>query len=138
MHSALIVTLAAAALGWADISVTTNRSGSASAPWHQRVLANLSRPTDRTQETLRRYELDREYRWNSQNALVRLEKLARGRPEPELVFALAELSWLEAPSTTAGGSPRGCNTTSTRWPTPSTSCSTPIWPPVGSRPTPGS
>ena len=96
MNSALIATLAAAALGWADISVTASRSPSANAPWHQRILATLSRPTDRTQETLKRYELDREYRWNAPNALIRLEKLARERPEPEIVFALAELSWLEA------------------------------------------
>lgn len=95
MHSALLATVALAALGWSDITVSPTRNGSANAPW-QRSLANLSRPTERTDESLRRYELTREYRSNAKNALLRLEKIARQRPEPELVFALAELSWIEA------------------------------------------
>jgi len=95
MHVALIATLAAAALGSTEISVTAARTGAANAPW-QRSLARLDRPTARTEETLRRYELDRDYRRDPARALLRLERRAREQPEPEIVFALAELSWLEA------------------------------------------
>src|SRR5262249_42495782 len=51
--------------------------------------------TERTVETLRRYNLERVYRRDVNEALLRIEKFAQQRAEPELVYALAELSWVE-------------------------------------------
>lgn len=95
MSASVFAALAAAALGWSDITVAPSRNGAASAPW-QRNLAGLDRPTERTAETLRRHDLYDRYRRDPDAALVRLENAARNAPEPELVFALAELSWIEA------------------------------------------
>ena len=61
----------------------------------QRSIAGLDRPSDRTQETLRRFDLEKEYRHDVSSALQHLEKYAQRRAEPELVYALAELSWIE-------------------------------------------
>jgi pimeloyl-ACP methyl ester carboxylesterase len=95
MNATLLALFAAAALGWPDISVTPSRGGSANAPW-QLTLASLDRPSERTLETLRRYDLHDRYRRDPEGALLRLENSARQGPEPEVVFALAELSWIEA------------------------------------------
>jgi pimeloyl-ACP methyl ester carboxylesterase len=95
MQTAILALVTAASLGWPEISVAPSRSGNANSPW-QRTLANLDRPSDRTDETLRRYDLHDRYRRDPEAALLRLEKAAHNGPEPEVVFALAELSWIEA------------------------------------------
>jgi pimeloyl-ACP methyl ester carboxylesterase len=82
-------------LGWADVSVAPSRSGVANAPWYASLSA-LTSPSERTLDTLRRYDLDRVYRKDPAGALLRLENHARATPLGELVFALAELSWIEA------------------------------------------
>lgn len=85
----------AASLGWSDIALVPSRSGNVSAPW-QRTLSNLDRPTERTLDTLQRYVLDRHYKSDPTGALLRLEHQARRMPDPDVVYALAELSWVEA------------------------------------------
>ncbi len=61
----------------------------------QHGAAEIDRPSERTLETLKRYDLDRAYRRNANNALLSLEKVTRKRPDAELVYALAELSWVD-------------------------------------------
>ena len=76
----------------------TSRSSRAAAIGPRRPIAAwraLDRPTERTVETLKRYDLEREYRRDVNEALLRIEKFAQQRAEPELVYALAELSWIE-------------------------------------------
>ncbi len=90
-HLALI---ASTVVGWSDISVQPSR-GSRSHSAYQRNLEHLDRPSERTMETLRRYDLLRSYRRDVNHALESLEKFARESPNGELVFALAELSWVE-------------------------------------------
>ncbi len=80
-------------LGWQEISVQASRGRSPSA--YQRSVANLDRPSERTVETLRRYDLEKGYRWDAGLTLTSLEKIARQRPDAEVVYALAELSWVE-------------------------------------------
>ena len=81
-------------LGWQDITVQASRGDRTHAPF-ERSLAGLDRPSDRTLETLRRYEVDKRYRRDVDGALAALETIARTTPDPELVYALAELSWVE-------------------------------------------
>jgi pimeloyl-ACP methyl ester carboxylesterase len=87
--------LASVLLGWSDITIQPSRGDRGSAA-HQRVLAGIDRPGERTLETLRRFDLDKEYRHDVNAALLHLEKFAQRRAEAELVYALAELSWIEA------------------------------------------
>jgi pimeloyl-ACP methyl ester carboxylesterase len=79
---------------WTDIAIQPRR-GERPFSILQRSLAGTDRPSERTTETLKRYELERRYRRDVNNTLISLEKLARRQPEAELVFALAELSWIE-------------------------------------------
>lgn len=80
-------------VSWSDIEIQISRGDRAAAAY--RSVATLERPTDRTVETLRRYGLEREYRRDVNAALLRIEKFAQKRAEPELVYALAEISWIE-------------------------------------------
>jgi hypothetical protein len=92
----LPLTIAAAALfGWSDITVQPNRAARTSGIYAGTV-ANLDRPSQRTEDTLTRYDLKNRFRSDPEVALARLEQLARQQPDPDLVFALAELSWIEA------------------------------------------
>ncbi|MDR3633875.1 MAG: hypothetical protein P4L84_08725 [Isosphaeraceae bacterium] len=86
--------IASALVGWSDITVSPSRGdhGRTSA---QHSLASLDRPSERTYETLRRYDLERRYRKDVDTTLAKLEKFAQERMEPDVVYALAELSWLE-------------------------------------------
>lgn len=86
--------LAAALLGWSD-TITIQPSRGDRSSGLQRSIAGLDKPSDRTQETLRRFDLEKEYRHDVSSALQHLEKYAQRRAEPELVYALAELSWIE-------------------------------------------
>jgi pimeloyl-ACP methyl ester carboxylesterase len=81
-------------LGWSDITVQPSRSDRSHTSF-QRSLAGLDRPSERTLETLRRYDVERRYRKDVDGALATLENIARANPNPELVYALAELSWVE-------------------------------------------
>src|SRR4051794_20676972 len=95
MHPApVVVLLAASALGWGEIALQPSKADRTFSAWQQSVAA-LDRPSPRTLETLRRYGLEDRFRADPGNALANLERNARAGPEPELVFALAELSWIE-------------------------------------------
>ena len=86
--------LAASLVAWSDtITIQPTRGDRSSGL--QRSISGLDRPSDRTVETLRRFDLDKEYRKDVNSALQHLEKYAQRRAEPELVYALAELSWIE-------------------------------------------
>jgi pimeloyl-ACP methyl ester carboxylesterase len=87
--------IALALLAWpADVAVTPAR-GDRPLSYHK-SLGGLDRPSDRTVETLKRYALDVKYRRDPAAAMTALEQQARVGPEPDLVFALAELSWVES------------------------------------------
>jgi hypothetical protein len=88
-----LTVVVSALLGWSDIEIQPSRGDRAAAAY--RSVAALDRPTERTVETLRRYNLEREYRRDVNYVLQRIEKFAQQRLEPELVYALAELSWIE-------------------------------------------
>src|SRR5262245_24747160 len=93
MPLAQITVVVSALLGWSDVEIQPSRGERAAAAY--RSVAMLDRPTERTVETLRRYNLERVYRRDVNEALLRIEKFAQQRAEPELVYALAELSWVE-------------------------------------------
>src|SRR5579883_2211058 len=83
-----------ALLGWSDLEIQPSRANPRTSAY-QRALAAIERPSERTHETLKRYDLAGEYRWDAKQALLHLKKYAQRRPEAELVYALAELSFLE-------------------------------------------
>jgi pimeloyl-ACP methyl ester carboxylesterase len=95
MILAPLTMLAASLVGWSDPPVTVTKSDRVHASF-QRSLATLDKPSERTIETLKRYDKDRPYRKNVEATLASLEKLLRSNPDPDLVYALAELSWIEA------------------------------------------
>jgi pimeloyl-ACP methyl ester carboxylesterase len=86
--------IATALAGWSDISIQPSK-GERGFSSFQHSIAGIDRPSPRTQETLRRFDLEARYRKDVNGALLSLEKIARGRPEAELVYALAELSWID-------------------------------------------
>jgi pimeloyl-ACP methyl ester carboxylesterase len=94
MPLAQITIVVSALLGWSDIEIQPSRGDRAAAAY--RSVADLDRPTERTVETLRRYGLERVYRRDVNETLLRIEKFAQQKAEPELVYALAEISWIEA------------------------------------------
>ena len=133
-----LTVMVSALLGWSDIEIQPSSGERAAASY--RSVATLDRPTERTVETLKRYSLEREYRRDVNKALLHIEKSAQQRAEPELVYALAELSWIEGKRLETMAQAAGHSTaTSTPPPMPSTSSSTPIrcWPRGASRPTRG-
>ncbi len=93
MSLATLTVLASALIGWSDITIQASRGDRSTAL--QRTISGIDRPSERTLETLRRYDLDKEYRRDVNAALLHLEKYAQQRSEAELVYALAELSWIE-------------------------------------------
>jgi len=87
--------LVSAILGWSDITIQPSRGDRATTSLQRSLLAGIDRPSERTLETLRRFDLEKEYRHDVNAALLHLEKFAQRRAEAELVYALAELSWIE-------------------------------------------
>ena len=77
-----------------EIALHPSRGERLHSAW-QMSAAELNRPSARTDETLKRYDVSTLYRRNSASAIETLEKTARAEPEPELIYALAELSWIE-------------------------------------------
>ncbi|WP_435005870.1 esterase/lipase family protein [Tundrisphaera lichenicola] len=92
------LSIALALVTWTDVAVSPNR-GDKSHSSIQRSLAGLDRPSDRTIETLKRFALDSKYRRDPSSVLETLAQQARAHPEPDLVYALAELSWIESRKT---------------------------------------
>jgi pimeloyl-ACP methyl ester carboxylesterase len=93
MALAQLTVMVSALVGWSDIDIQPSRPERATASY--RSAANLERPTERTLETLKRYDLERVYRHDVNNTLMRIERFAQKQPTAELVYALAELSWIE-------------------------------------------
>lgn len=94
MPIAQLALVASVLLGWSDITIQPAK-GDRGFLTFQHNLAGIDRPSPRTVETLRRYDLETRYRKDVNGALLSLEKIARARPDAELVYALAELSWLD-------------------------------------------
>lgn len=94
MFLAQLSVVAAALIGWSEITVSASRGDKGHSPF-QRSVAAIDRPTERTVEILKRYDVEKRYRRDIPGALAQLEKIARTNPEPELVYSLAELSWIE-------------------------------------------
>ncbi len=94
MTTAHLAVLLSAVIGGSDITISPSRGDRAFASL-QRSLGGGDRPSERTLETLKRYDLERRYRKDVIHGLMSLEKMARSRPDAELVYALAELSWIE-------------------------------------------
>lgn len=94
MNAALVGLFVSTLVGWSDITVQPSKGGRALAAW-QHSIATLDRPSDRTADTLKRYDLEARYRKDPEGALASLERAARQGQEAELVYALAELSWIE-------------------------------------------
>lgn len=95
MILAHLTVVASLVVGWSDpISVQPSRADRTHASFH-RSLSGLDRPSERTLETLKRFDVERRYSKDVAGALATLEKIARAHPEPEVVYALAELSWVE-------------------------------------------
>ncbi|MDR3623234.1 MAG: hypothetical protein P4L85_28025 [Paludisphaera borealis] len=94
MPIAQLVMIASTFLGWSDISIQPSK-GDRGFSSFQHSVAGIDRPSGRTLETLKRYDLEGRYRKDVNGALLSLEKVARGRPSAELVYALAELSWID-------------------------------------------
>jgi pimeloyl-ACP methyl ester carboxylesterase len=95
MPLAQLTVLVSALVGWSDVTIQPSRGDHAAFAF-QRSVASIDRPSERTLETLRRYDLDKEYKHKVKHCLLHLEKYAQKRAEAELVYALAELSWIEA------------------------------------------
>jgi pimeloyl-ACP methyl ester carboxylesterase len=99
MSLAQLTVLASALVGWSDITIQPSRGDRATTAL-QRSISGIDRPSERTVETLRRYDLYDEYRRyvgreDGNLALLHMEKFAQKRAETEVVYALAELSWIE-------------------------------------------
>ncbi len=87
--------VAAALIGWGDdITILPSKGDRFHVAWQMSV-AQLDKPSERTKETLRRFDVEDRYRRDPERAIATLENYARRGPEPELVYALAELSWIE-------------------------------------------
>ncbi len=94
MNPAILGLLAATLVGQPTITVSPSKADRTHSAW-QMSLAGIDRPSERTVETLKRYDLEGRYRKDPDGALALLKKGARRTPEAELVYALAELSWIE-------------------------------------------
>src|SRR5262245_40867089 len=77
-----------------EIAVRPARTGQPDTVW-SRSVHGLDKPGERTIETLKRFDLADRYRQDPEVALNKLELHARRGPDPDLVYALAELSYLE-------------------------------------------
>ncbi len=87
-------TIALALLGWGDIEIQPSKADRIHSAY-LRSVAGLDKPSERTIETLKRYDLEARYRRDVPHTLEALEKTARQQPDADLVYALAELSWIE-------------------------------------------
>ncbi len=89
------LSIALALVGWSDVAVSPSR-GDRPVSSFQRSLAGLDRPSERTVETLKRFSLESRYRRDPAAVLATLEGQARVNIDPDLVYSLAELSWVES------------------------------------------
>ena len=89
MATAHVVVLVSALLGWSDITIQPSR-GDRGFSSFQHSLAGIDRPSERTLETLKRYDLERSYRRqrNVNNVLLSLEKVGARIRMPSLSMRL--------------------------------------------------
>ena len=92
--AALIPIVIAATFAGDEITLQPSRGDRVHAAWQMSV-GDINKPSPRTDETLRRFDLANLYRKDSSAGLKALERIARREKHPELVYALAELSWIE-------------------------------------------
>src|SRR5207244_12452941 len=81
-----------ATAGCGGIGVRRANAPGLSEAWRVSAIADDLSP--RTLQTLRRWDLDALYRQRPEQALARVQALAEKTPQPELLFALAEMSYL--------------------------------------------
>ena len=89
-----LAVVASTLIGWGDITVQPSKTDRTHASF-QRSLSGLDKPSERTLETLKRFDVERRYRKDPLGALNILEKIAKESADSEVVYALAELSWIE-------------------------------------------
>ncbi len=89
------LSIALALVGWSDVVVTPSRGERPNSAF-QRSLGGLERPTERTGQTLKRFGLEGKLRRDPAAVLATLLQLARANPDPDVVYALGELSWIES------------------------------------------
>jgi hypothetical protein len=77
-----------------EITLQQSRGDRVHAAWQMSV-GDINKPSARTDETLRRHDVADRYKKDPAAALQALEKMARRGAESELIYALAELSWIE-------------------------------------------
>jgi pimeloyl-ACP methyl ester carboxylesterase len=78
----------------ADVTVTPSRGDRQLS--YQKSLGILDRPSERTVEMLKRFAFETKYRRDPVAVITALDQQAKVNPEPDLIFALAELSWVES------------------------------------------
>jgi len=84
-----------ALVGWTDVSVAPSKGDRVLSSFG-RSLGVLDRPSERTLETLKRFALEGKYRRDPSDVLSTLGSQVRTHPDADLVYALAELSWVES------------------------------------------
>jgi hypothetical protein len=88
----LLLFLVLTTAGCGGIGVRRANAPGLSEAWRVSAIAEDISP--RTLQTLRRWDLDTLYRQHPQQAFARVQELAEKGPAPELLFALAEMSYL--------------------------------------------
>lgn len=88
------LSIAVALVGWTDVAVAPSKTDRVNSL--QRSLGGLDRPSERTVETLKRFGLENKYRRDPAEVLNTLGGQVRTNPDADLVYALAELSWVDA------------------------------------------
>lgn len=85
----------AASLGFVDLNFQASKADRAHTAL-SRSLSKFDRPSERTMETLARHGLAKRYKSDSARTLASLERTAQGlKGDADIVYALAELNWLE-------------------------------------------
>ena len=88
------LSISLALVAWTDVAVAPSKGDRVNS--FQKNLAGLERPSERTTETLKRFALDGKYRRDPADVLFTMAAQVRSVPDADVVYALAELSWVEA------------------------------------------
>ena len=83
-----------AMVAYTDVTVSPAKGDRTTTPF-LKTLISLDKPSERTVETLRRNDLETRYRRDVTGVMMHLEKLAKANPDPDVVYALAEIAWVE-------------------------------------------
>ncbi len=90
----LPIALALLGLPPADVAVSPSRGDRPLS--YQKTLGGLDRPSERTLDTIKRYAFETRFRRDPASVIAGLDQQVRANPEPDVVYALAELSWVES------------------------------------------